>query len=335
MTKEKTPRVLSVLFALMLGLTACHTSADHTSVLEGEPIQTFLQANPSTAEKPGIASGTPSFPSEEAADEAGNSETAADLKNNEVSDMPSYNALSDAPSPQVTPGLCTLENFLRTAMLPLGNTMYVWGGGWNEEDTGAGTEACTIGPSPQWKDFADRQSATYDYKETRYQIHNGLDCSGFVGWVIYNTMETENGKDGFVFKSTEAAKTYASYGWGEYLPSGSAADWRPGDIASMKGHVWICLGTCEDGSVLLVHSSPPGVRLCGTLKAGKDSDAVKLAEELMREHAPDWYQRFPDCSVAETYLTASGQMRWKEETMPDCAGIQSMTAEEIADFLFP
>lgn len=32
----------------------------------------------------------------------------------------------------------TLQNFLTIAIQPVGQTMYVWGGGWNEEDTGAG-----------------------------------------------------------------------------------------------------------------------------------------------------------------------------------------------------
>lgn len=44
----------------------------------------------------------------------------------------------------------TLENLLKTALLPIGNTMYIYGGGWNEEDTGAGIEAMTIGVSHKW-----------------------------------------------------------------------------------------------------------------------------------------------------------------------------------------
>lgn len=38
-------------------------------------------------------------------------------------------------------GTSTIKNFLRTAMAPVGSTMYVWGGGWNKADTGAGTDA--------------------------------------------------------------------------------------------------------------------------------------------------------------------------------------------------
>ena len=31
----------------------------------------------------------------------------------------------------------SLTDFLRTAMEPVGSTMYIWGGGWNSEDNGA------------------------------------------------------------------------------------------------------------------------------------------------------------------------------------------------------
>ena len=34
----------------------------------------------------------------------------------------------------------TIANLLMTAIKPLGSTRYVWGGGWNEENTGAGVE---------------------------------------------------------------------------------------------------------------------------------------------------------------------------------------------------
>ena len=67
----------------------------------------------------------------------------------------------------------------------------------------------------------------------------------------------------YVMKSQEMASTYASYGWGTFTPYSEVTDHKPGDIFSNEGHVYISLGTCDDGSVLLVHSSPPGVRICG------------------------------------------------------------------------
>ena len=228
----------------------------------------------------------------------------------------------------------SLEAFLRNALLPVGETAYIWGGGWNEEDTAAGPEACSIGVSPNWKVFADRITSDYDTKKTRYQIHDGLDCSGYVGWVVYNTFETEDGKEGYVYSSTKMAETYASFGWGDYLPARSVQDWRPGDIASMNGHVWISLGTCEDGSVLLVHSSPPGVRLCGTAASKGTSEAVKLATEYMKTYYPDWYSRFPDCESKKTYLEGTSQMRWNEETFPDCKELQAMSPEELLKLLY-
>lgn len=231
--------------------------------------------------------------------------------------------------------LPSIKKLLTTALLPLGETAYVWGGGWNEEDTAAGIEARTIGISPAWKTFADGISSDYDHQKYRYQIHDGLDCSGYVGWVIYNVFETEDGKDGYVFSSTEIAKTYASHGWGDYVPQKEVVDWKPGDVASMSGHVWLCLGACEDGSVLLIHSSPPGVRLCGTTIKDKPSDASRLARELMQTHYPAWYDRFPDCEVSPDYLSTASQMRWNEDTMPDAAALQALSAEEVAALLFP
>ena len=52
----------------------------------------------------------------------------------------------------------TLKNFLKTALMPVGKTMYVWGGGWNKEDTGAGIEAVSIGLSPNWEKFTRKQA---------------------------------------------------------------------------------------------------------------------------------------------------------------------------------
>ena len=235
---------------------------------------------------------------------------------------------SEETLPEIEPP--SLEKFLRTALLPVGSTAYIWGGGWNEEDTGAGEEAVTLGLSPRWKEFADTIGKDYSEDTTRYQIHDGLDCSGFVGWAVYNTLETEEGKEGYVLSAAEMAKHFAEEkGFGYFLPAKSVKDWAPGDIASMSGHVWISLGTCKDGSVLLVHSSPPGVKLSGTGK-----EAIALAKELMSTYYPDWYERFPDCKAPASYVKKSAQMRWNTETFADAAELQKLSAEEIAELLF-
>lgn len=229
----------------------------------------------------------------------------------------------------------TLQEFLKIAMEPVGQTMYVWGGGWNEEDTGAGIEATTLGLSSQWKIFFEQQSSNYDYQTTLYQIHDGLDCSGYVGWVIYNLMESESGQSGYVMKSQEMASTYASYGWGTFTPYSEVTDHKPGDIFSNEGHVYISLGTCDDGSVLLVHSSPPGVRLCGTLlPSGESSKAVELASSIMSTHYPKWFEKYPSCEVDLSYLTNYDQFQWNVDTLSDAQFIQNLSAEEIADLLW-
>ena len=248
------------------------------------------------------------------------------------------------PVPTETPTLVPTEavaeknsilGFLTIALQPVGQTIYVWGGGWNEEDTGAGVEAVTLVVSPVWAEFAAKQDSTYNYKETKYQIHDGLDCSGYVGWAVYNVLETENGKAGYVLSSTKMAEEFASRGLGEYIPAKKMSHWQAGDIMSMKGHVWIVVGMCEDGSVLLLHASPPGVIFCGTALAdGSKSLAVSLAERIMQTYYPEWYAKYPECSRSHSYLTGSSAMRWNREVLKDEEGLVNMSAEEVISVLF-
>lgn len=231
---------------------------------------------------------------------------------------------------EIRPGEVTMENLLVTALSPVGRTMYIWGGGWNEEDTGAGPDATTLGVSPLWADFAAKQTAEYDYHDYKYEIHNGLDCSGYIGWVLYNLFETENGQEGYVMKSGDMAENFADRGWGSYTPPEKVKDWQPGDIMSMKGHVWMSLGTCRDGSVLLVHSSVTGVFVAGiSLPDQEDSQAVKLAENFMSTYYPEWYEKFPDCSRPYRYLEESGQFRWSSDVLTDQWKLKDMEPEDL------
>ena len=233
------------------------------------------------------------------------------------------------------PEQVSILDFLEIAAAPVGSTMYVWGGGWNEADTGAGIEAVTLGLSERWAAFAKEQDSGYNYKDHRYQIHDGLDCSGYVGWAVYNVMETENGGKGYVSSSTGMAQALADRGLGEYISREDMDRWLPGDIMSMKGHVWISLGMCGDGSVLLLHSSPPGVIFCGTALAdGSDSQALKLAQTIMSTHYPDWYAHYPDCSRPASYLEKSSAMRWNTNVLADKEGIRQMSAEQVVNLLF-
>ena len=69
---------------------------------------------------------------------------------------------------------------------------------------------------------------------------------------------------------------------------------QTGDIFSMNGHVWICLGKCEDGSLVILHSTPSdsingqgggGVQING-VGDSENCQAVKLAEKYMSQYYP-------------------------------------------------
>lgn len=242
-----------------------------------------------------------------------------------------------AISTEVVPGEKTLRNFLETALLPCGSTLYVWGGGWNEEDTGAGLDATTIGTSRTWKDYFRNHAGSYDYKDHRYEIRNGLDCSGFVGWTIYNTMENQDGRAGYVYSSKNTAAEYAARNWGTYIENNQIKNYQVGDIVSISGHVWICLGQCADGSVLLIHSTPnAGVQISGTqtLSGDANSEAVQLAQETMKKYFPYWsrFYSVKICSV-DTYLKGN-LMRWDfSKDLKDPEGIHTMIPSQIIDVL--
>ncbi|MBQ6322973.1 MAG: N-acetylmuramoyl-L-alanine amidase family protein [Lachnospiraceae bacterium] len=233
----------------------------------------------------------------------------------------------------------TLKKFLKIAIQPVGSTMYVWGGGWGSGDTAAGKEAVTIGVSSRWKSFFEAQSAYYDYRNTRFQIHDGLDCSGFVGWAIYNAFNTTNGNAGYVMLAQNMARTYASMGWGTYSAPGTFSDFRAGDILSSSSHVYIVIGQCSDGSVVLVHSSPKGVQINGTTtrSGNTNSQAASLAKKYMQKYYPAWCAKYSIPVKDASYLTRYGRMRWKLSgkcMMSDPAGYASKDAKAILKNLF-
>ena len=249
-----------------------------------------------------------------------------------------YSAVSKVSIPYIQTK-STLKKLLQTALQPVGSTLYVWGGGWNEADTGAGEEAVTIGVSPQWKSFFEKQNKNYDYHTTRYQIHDGLDCSGYIGWCIYNIMNTKSGKKGYVMSASKMAKNFSNRGWGTYTSKGKVKNYRAGDIMSSSGHVWMVVGQCSDGSVVMLHASPPGVQLCGTpSRTGKaNSKAVSLAKKYMKKYFPQYYKKYPNCARGSSYLTDYAQMRWNvsgTSVMSDPDGYRNMTADQILKDLF-
>lgn len=249
-----------------------------------------------------------------------------------------YSEKSDTTIPvQAT---STLRNFLKISLAPVGSTMYIWGGGWNKADNGAGKDALRIGVNPQWRTFAAGQKSSYNYRNYRYKRGYGLDCSGFVGWTVYNALHTSKGKagEGYVDKAKNLAKNYAEKGWGTFRKASAVKDYKPGDIMSGSGHVYIVIGSCEDGSVVFVHASPAGVQIGGTASplGQKNSKAVKLARKYMKKYYPSWYRRFPDNARGASYLDYS-QFRWNlrdGSIMEDPDNYREQSAKEVLRDLF-
>lgn len=235
----------------------------------------------------------------------------------------------------------TLKNFLSIAFEPIYKTMYIFGGGWNKADSGAGYGACRKGISPMWQEFCLRQTSDYDYKKHLFKNECGLDCSGYVGWVLYNYFSRCTlcfKKSGYVFKASNAAKEYANMGLGEFTHFSSVADTRAGDIMSSKDHIYISLGTFSDTSTLLIHSSPPGVQLSGTYtKSGNPSSmAIRTADEYTKKYFPVWHKKFGTIAKDTSYLSDYSRFRWdlnNKAVMTDPDGVFDMSPSEILAFL--
>ncbi len=259
------------------------------------------------------------------------------------------------------PGLRTLGNFLRTAAAPVGTVLYVYGGGWDWQDEGSSLQAGTIGVSRDWVAFFDRQGPDYTYKDPdkrksyypfggfNQYYYAGLDCSGYVGWALYNTFEKESGGPGWVGSAAGFAKRLSDKGLGRLTRD--ARNSRPGDIVSISGHVWISLGTCPDGSAVIFHSSPAksrtghpggGVEI-SAVGPSRSCRAFRLADKYMKERYPRWYERYPVmlCSPQKYFEIkgdATGRFTWDTvgapEGLSDPDGVADMSPEEVLEFIY-
>lgn len=208
-----------------------------------------------------------------------------------------------------------IEKLCETALLPAGRTLYIWGGGWNESDTGAGADAVSMGISQAWEEFFLSQDASYDFKKHRMERRKGLDCSGYIGWLLYNTLAPYGFPDDYVRKAGEQGRMLEEKGFGNWKEPSEISGWHPGDIMSSasQGHVYLVLEECEDGSLLICHSSPPGVQVNGTVRSDGRirSEAVQKAEACMRWIAPEWCRRYNQFWKGGEYLREYGQFRWE------------------------
>lgn len=174
---------------------------------------------------------------------------------------------------------------------------------------GARAAARTIGVSPKWKQFFQKQTSSYDYRTTKYQIANGLDCSGYVGLVCLQYSKYDKWQGRLRDACAEDGEEFCIAGLGElYGARCSEKLPRRGIMSSTCqdcGHVWIVVGSCSDGSVVMLHASPPGVQLSGTpSRTGRaNSEAVKLATYYMKKYFPAWYKKYPNCAKGSSYLS--------------------------------
>jgi hypothetical protein len=229
----------------------------------------------------------------------------------------------------------TIKNLLKTALLPVGKTMYIYGGGWNYDDSGAGKGAMTKGLLPEWIDFSSKQTENYNFREYNYKrdfsvTNNGLDCSAYIGWIIYNVFGNKYSNSGYVFKSAEFVERLSLLGLGNVIKNKDIKRYTAGSILSSAcNHVWLCVGQCSDNSVVLLHSSPPGVMISGTCDNNKKSDAIVLAKRYMKKYYPGWYCRYHDISRDNSYLSEYDMFEWDSKILNDTEGYKNLTADKI------
>lgn len=280
-------------------------------------------------------------------------------------------------------GQRTLKNVLSTALNPVGTCLYVYGGTWEWQDEGvlaaggsSSPQATNIGLHQTWLDFFQSQDENYVYRNNAdptksyypHMAYNqyyyaGTDCSGYMGWLVYNVANTQSGNEGYVTSARLEAKMFADKGFGSWVPSLNSesiqpADFKPGDIFSTSGHTWICLGKCEDGSLVIMHSTPSasktgkdggGVQISAVAPKGASTtecEAYELAKEYMAKYYPAWSQRYtPVVKTWPDYVRDSGgntestigKFSWgtgEGEYLTDPDGYANRTANQILKDLF-
>lgn len=271
-------------------------------------------------------------------DEKGNIKKETKAEKKQTKTQKEQKATQKPQIPQKSYTKVSIKKLLQTAIKPVGSTMFVMGGGWNDSDCAAGKSATTIGLSSEWKAFADKQSASYNHKKVTDRSL-GLDGSGYIGWVLYNTLQNESGKEGLVFDAASYDEKLSQMGLGKRTPKEDVTVWRPGDImcSQTNGFAYIVLGACTDGSVIFVCSSPPGVRICGTCapSGSADSEAIILAEQIMNDKYGNWYRRYPDCAKDVSYLTSYDKFSpTNSAVFGDDEGVRGMSAQSVAKMLF-
>ena len=251
------------------------------------------------------------------------------VNSNSNSANPAY--FAGDPKPAAQTGTRTIKNFLAGALKPVGQALYMWGGGHGYDDS------VRLGVSSKWQSFYLSQSSSYNYRNyndlSAANEAKGLDCSGFVGWTTYQTLRKYS-----TCVSGEIGALYKGYGWGSTVTQNylSKTGWKvyPGDVGYDGGHTWIILGQCSDKSAVIVHSTPnAGVQISGTCTPGGDYDsqAVALANKYMSRYAG--YKKYEYRTSCGNYIRRGNYLRWNS-TLSDPERFKSKTADVILKELF-
>ena len=162
-------------------------------------------------------------------------------------------------------------------------------------------------------------SSSYNY---RYYMdlseateQKGLDCSGFVGWSVYQIMQSRSGGPMYTDVSGNLGSLYSGKGMGTVVSQAQLAssNWKlyPGDIGYNSGHTWIVLGQCSDKSVVILHCTPnaayrfPEHRHQAELTEARRSSWQKLTCPGILEPANMTIMN-PVVTISETVHTSDG-----------------------------
>ena len=230
----------------------------------------------------------------------------------------------------------TIKNYLLGSLKPVGQALYVWGGGWNDSKT--------KGVSAAWKEWYDSQTSSYNYNHYKdlsaATRAKGLDCSGFVGWTAYQVMHSKSGEGyGYTVVAADVGSYYKSLGWGKVLSQKDlAADdytLKAGDVGFNSGHTWIVLGQCSDKSAVIVHSTPnAGCQIAGTCTpdGNYNSEAITLAKKYMSKYGG--FTKYDYHTSCGNYIRNGQYFRWNNSVLSDPNGYLSKTAAQILADLY-
>ena len=144
-------------------------------------------------------------------------------------------------------------------------------------------------------------------------------------------IQSGNDGSGYITLPEDMANLMLEKGLGYVYPIRSNTIFYPGDIVSTKDHCYIVLGSCSDGSVLLVHTTMDGgVHLSGTVKKNdKYSVASNLAKGYMGRHHAEWFDAHK--VPADEYLNGV-VMDWNHLFLDDEREVSTLSAAEVLRF---